>query len=65
MLLLYRAVDETAATMDFFLAQQRRARKAKLFFRRALAAPERPTPTAIVVDGNPIDPIAVRALPRS
>lgn len=61
---LYRAVDETGATVDFFLAPQRSVRKAKLFFRRALSAPARPVPSELIVDGNPTYPIAVRALQR-
>ena len=61
---LYRAVDETGATVDFFLAQQRSVRQAKLFFRRALATPERPMPSEMMVDGNPTYPIAIRALQR-
>jgi IS6 family transposase len=36
---LYRAVDETGATVDFLLAQQRSVRQAKWFFRHALATP--------------------------
>ena len=62
---LYRAVDETGATIDFFLAPKRSVRQAKLFFRQALEKPERPAPSEIMIDGNPTYPIAIRALQRA
>lgn len=61
---LYRAVDETGATVDFFVSEQRDIHAAKLFFRRALERAQHPAPQEIRVDGNPTYPIAVRALQR-
>lgn len=57
-------MDEIGATIDFYLAQQRSVRQAKLFFRRALETPEWPRPNEIFVDGNSTYPIAMRALQR-
>src|SRR5271169_1755600 len=50
---LYRAVDSTGATIDFYLSEQRDAAAAKQFFRKALAANHHPHPRVINVDGNP------------
>jgi transposase, IS6 family len=61
---LYRAIDETGATVNFFLSRERSARAARFFLKRALERPERPVPLELVVDGNPTYPIAVRSLQR-
>ena len=50
---LYRAVDSTGATIDFFLSETRDVFAAGAFFRKALAAPGHPRPRVINVDGNP------------
>jgi len=44
---LYRAVDSTGATIDFYLAEQRDAAAAKQFFRKALAATHHPRPRVV------------------
>ena len=53
---LYRAVDSTGATIDFFLSETREVYAAGAFFRKALAAPGHPRPRVINVDGNPSYP---------
>jgi transposase-like protein len=50
---LYRAVDSTGATIDFWFSATRDAAAAKRFFRRALNVPGRRRPRVINVDGNP------------
>ena len=62
---LYRAVDSTGATIDFFLSQTRDLSAARTFFRTALAAPCHPRPRVINVDGNPSYPTAVEELKRN
>ena len=49
---LYRAVDSSGATVDFFLSRTRNGFAARTFFRKALAAPGHPRPRVIHVDGN-------------
>jgi len=61
---LYRAVDSSGATIDFWLSTQRDAAAAKLFFQRALRAPGHPRPRVINVDGNPSYARVVRELKR-
>src|SRR5215469_14935372 len=61
---LYRAVDSSGATIDFWLSTQRDAAAAKLFFQRALRAPGHPRPRVINVDGNPSYATVVRELKR-
>ena len=43
---LYRAVDSTGATIDFYLSDKRDAAAAKQFFRKVLAAQNHPGPPA-------------------
>jgi transposase, IS6 family len=62
---LYRAVDSTGATIDFFLSQTRDVFAAGAFFRKALAAPGHPRPRVINVDGNPSYPHVVDELKRT
>ena len=62
---LYRAVDSTGATIDFFLSQTRDLSAALTFFRKALAAPGHPRPRVINVDGNPSYPTVVEVLIRN
>jgi transposase, IS6 family len=62
---LYRAVDSTGATIDFFLSQTRDLTAARAFFRKALAAPGHPRPRVINVDGNPSYPTVVEELKRN
>src|SRR5216684_655559 len=50
---LYRAVDSTGATIDFWFSAERDAAAAKQFFQKALQAPGHPRPRVITVDGNP------------
>jgi transposase-like protein len=59
---LYRAVDSTGATIDFFLSETRDLSAALTFFRKALAAPGHPRPRVINVDGNPSYPTVIRKL---
>jgi transposase, IS6 family len=62
---LYRAVDSTGATIDFFLSETRDVFAAQTFFRKALAAPNHPRPRVINVDGNPSYPKVIHQLKRS
>ncbi len=62
---LYRAVDSTGATIDFFLSQSRDVSAAQTFFRKGLAAPNHPRPRVINVDGNPSYPKVIYELKRS
>ncbi len=59
---LYRAVDSTGATIDFYLSPNRDADAAKQFFRKALAGGNHPRPRVINVDGNPSYPKVVEEL---
>src|SRR5215470_1056493 len=59
---LYRAVDSTGATIDFWLSAERDAAAAKRFFQRALRAPAHPRPRVINVDGNPSYPKVIAEL---
>jgi transposase-like protein len=59
---LYRAVDSTGATVDFYLSANRDATAAKQFFRQALAGVSHPRPRVINVDGNPSYPKVVEEL---
>ena len=59
---LYRAVDSTAATIDFLLSAHRDAAAAKCFFQKALRAPGHPRPRVINVDGNRSYPKVVAQL---
>jgi transposase, IS6 family len=59
---LYRAVDCSGATLDFYLSENRDAAAAKQFFAKVLAAPNHPRPRVINVDGNPSYPNAVNRL---
>jgi len=61
---LYRAVDSTGATIDFWLSAERDAAAAKRFFQRALQAPGHPRPRVINVDGSPCYPKVVAELKR-
>jgi transposase-like protein len=62
---LYRAVDSTGATIDFYLSEQRDAAAAKHFLRKALAAGHHPRPRVSNVDGNASYPKGVEALKRA
>ena len=62
---LYRAVDSTGATIDFFLSETRDLSAALTFFRKALAAPGHPRPRVINVDGNPSYPTVIEELKRN
>jgi transposase, IS6 family len=59
---LYRAVDSTGATIDFFLSETRDLSAARTFCRNALAAPGHPRPRVITVDGNPSYPTVIEEL---
>jgi transposase-like protein len=58
---LYRAVDSTGATLDFYLSETRDA-AAKRFLAKVLAADHHPRPRVINVDGNPSYPKVVKEL---
>jgi len=47
---LYRAVDSTAATIDFLLSAKRDAVAAKHFLQKALRSPGHPRPRVINVE---------------
>lgn len=59
---LFRAVDSSGATLDFYLSENRDAVAAKRFFNKVLVAPNHPRPRVINVDGNPSYPKAVTKL---
>ena len=59
---LYRAVDSTGATIDFWFFAERDAAAAKQFFQKALQAPGHPRPRVITVDGNPSYPKVIAEL---
>ena len=59
---LYRAVDSTGATIDFWFSAERDAAAAKQFFQKALQAPGHPRPRVITVDGNPSYPKVIAEL---
>jgi len=59
---LYRAVDSSGATLDFYLSEKRDAAAAKQFLGKVLAAANHPRPRVINVDGNPSYPHAVSRL---
>ena len=61
---LYRAVDSTGATIDFWFSAERDAAAAKRFFQKALQAPGHPRPRVITVDGNPSYPKVIAQLKR-
>ena len=62
---LYRAVDSTGATVDFFLSAKRDAVAAKHFLQKALRSPGHPRPRVINVDRNPSYPKAMSELKQS
>ena len=59
---LYRAVDSTGATIDFWFSAERDAAAAKRFFQRALKVPGRGRPRVVNVDGNPSYPKVITEL---
>jgi transposase, IS6 family len=59
---LYRAIDSTGATIDFWLSAQRDAAAAKRFFQRALQDAGHTRPRVINVDGNPSYPKVIAEL---
>ena len=61
---LYRAVDSSGATIDFWFSAGRDAAAAKRFFQKALQAPGHPRPRVITVDGNPSYPRVIAELKR-
>jgi transposase-like protein len=50
---LYRAVDSTGATIDFYFSTKRDHKAAKKFFEKALNSPHNSNPRVINVDKNP------------
>jgi len=62
---LYRAVDSSGATIDFFLSETRDVSAARTFFHKALASPNHPRPRVINVDGHPSYPGVVDELKRT
>jgi transposase-like protein len=61
---LYRAVDSTGATIDFWFFAERDVVAAKRFFQKALQAPDHPRPRVITVDGKPSYPKVITELKR-
>jgi transposase, IS6 family len=59
---LYRAVDSTGATIDFWLSAGRDAAAAKHFFQKALQSPGHPRARVITIDGNPSYPKVIAEL---
>jgi len=59
---LYRAVDSTGATVEFWFSAERDAAAAKQFFQKALQASGHPRPRVITVDGNPSYPKVIAEL---
>jgi hypothetical protein len=59
---LYRAVDSTGATIDFWVSAERDAAAAKRFFQRASKISGRRRPRVINVDGNPSYPKGITEL---
>ncbi len=59
---LYRAVDSTGATIDFWLSAERDAAAAKRLFQRALQNPGHHRPRVVNVDGNPSYPRVIAEL---
>ena len=59
---LYRAVDSTGATVEFWFSAERDAAAAKQFFQKALPAPGHLRPRVITVDGNPSYPKVIAEL---
>jgi transposase, IS6 family len=55
-------VDPTGATIDFLLSETRDLASARHFFQKAVAAPGRPRPRVINVDGNPSYPNVIQEL---
>ncbi|MGH9400662.1 MAG: IS6 family transposase, partial [Terriglobia bacterium] len=58
---LYRAIDSTGATIDFFLLPLRSADAAKALLAKALADPAPPQPRGINTDKAPCYPAAISA----
>lgn len=56
---LYRAIDESGATVEFLFAQTRNLKNAKRFFRRAVD--RHGLPTHITIDGSQTNLEAARA----
>ncbi|MGH9350921.1 MAG: IS6 family transposase, partial [Terriglobia bacterium] len=56
---LYRAIDSTGATIDFFLSPLRSADAAKALLAKALADPAPPQPRGINTDQAPCYPAAI------
>jgi transposase, IS6 family len=61
---LYRAVDSTAATLDFMLSATRDADAAEQFFRKVLDVGHTTLPRVITLDQNAAYPPAFDALQR-
>jgi IS6 family transposase len=59
---LYRAVDSTGATVDFWLSAERDAAAAKRFFQKTPQVPGHPRPRVITVDGDPSYPKVIAEL---
>jgi IS6 family transposase len=59
---LYRAVDSTGNTLDFWLSETRDTEAAKRFFHKALTAAHTVTPRVINVDKNAAYPKALKEL---
>ena len=59
---LFRAVDSSGATVDFYLSDTRDRQAARYFFQKALNNPDNPDPRVFCVDGNRSYPAAVRQM---
>lgn len=61
---LYRAVDSSGNTIDFYLSKSRSHKDAKQFFKKALRSFHVSKPRIITVDKNPAYPIAIEQLKK-
>lgn len=61
---LYRVIDSTENTMDFYLNKTRKHKIAKYFFKKALQSLHVSKPCVITVDKNPTYPIDIEKLKK-
>jgi len=59
---LYRSVDQSGNTIDFYLSKTRNQKAAKRFLGKALHAKRNETPHSITIDKNPAYPPAIAEL---
>ncbi len=59
---LYRAVDSTGKTIDFYLSEKKDKKSAKEFFKKAMGYSHNQQPRIITVDKNPVYEVAIPEL---